>query len=331
MSWAFPWVFLLLALPFFLLFKKPRKARLFFSDLSPFSTMPKSLRVKLKFLPFAFKILGICLIIVALARPRKLDEISYQTAKGIDILLVLDISLSMLVQDMGNQVTRLDAAKQVMKEFINGRVSDRLGLIIFSGEAYTLTPLTLDYDYLLERLDGVSSTDTIKQGTAIGVALASAAARMRHSLLDSRVLVFLTDGENTTGFIDPLTALEFLKKESIRVYTIGVGNIKGKAPIRIPVEDSFGRTRYLLRYIETNINKDLMREMAKQTKGKFFMAKNFLDMKSIFSEIDSLEKQDIPDEQWKKYQELFIYPLMGGLAAYIWGLVLSLTVFFRGV
>ena len=144
-------------------------------------------------------------------------------------------------------------------------------------------------------------------------------------------MVFLTDGENTTGFIDPLTALEFLKKENIRVYTIGVGNRKGKAPIKIPVRDSLGRERYLLRYIETNINESLMKEMARQTKGQFFLARNLSDMKSIFSEIDSLEKQDIPDETWKKYRELFIYPLIGGLTAYIWGLVLSLTVFFRGV
>ena len=293
--------------------------------------MPQPLKVKLKFLPLAFKLLGIVLIIIALARPRKLDETSYRATKGIDILLVLDISLSMLVQDMGNQITRLHAAKQVLRDFISGRVSDRLGLIVFSGESYTLTPLTLDYDYLLERLESISSTDTIKQGTAIGVALTSAAARMRHSSLDSRVLVFLTDGENTTGFIDPLTALDFLKKENIRVYTIGVGNIKGKAPIRIPVKDSFGRERHLLRYIETNINKELMKEMARQTRGEFFMAKNLLDMKSVFLEIDSLEKQDIPDEKWKQYKELFVYPLMGGLVAYIWGLVLSLTVFFRGI
>ena len=331
MNWESPWAFFLLLLPFLFLFKKDSKGRLFYSDIKFLSQFPLSLKVQLKFLPFAFKFLGIILIIIAMARPRKADVESYQNTKGIDILLVLDISLSMLVPDMGNGVTRLAAAKQVMKEFIKGRASDRIGLIIFSGESYTLVPLTLDYDFLLKKLENVSTTDRVKQGTAIGVALASASARMRHSSLDSRVLIFLTDGENNVGFIDPLTALGFLRKENIRVHTVGVGQAKGRVPIRLPVTDSLGRKRYQIQTIETNVNEDLMKKMAHQTKGKFFRAKALSNMKSIFAEINSLEKQNIPEEKWTEYKEMFVYPLMGGLLSYIWGLVLSLTVFFRGV
>lgn len=329
--WEFPWAFFLLLPLVIPLIKKPKKGRFFYSDLKLFSKIPSSFKAKGKFLPFAFKLLGIILIIIAIARPRKMDEQILQKTKGIDILLVLDISLSMLVPDMGERITRLESAKEVMKDFISRRFSDRIGLIVFSGESYTLVPLTLDYDFLLKRLEEVNITDNLKGGTAIGVALANAAARMRHSPLDSRVIVFLTDGENNAGFIDPLTALDFLTKENIRVYTIGVGRFKGRTPIRVPIKDSFGRKRYQLQTIETNINEELMKEMAQKTKGKFFRAKYLLDMKSIFEEIDSLEKQSIPEEKWIEYKELFPYPLLGGLFFYVWGLFLSLTLFFRGV
>ena len=331
MSWEFPWAFFLIALSFVLLVKKNSPGRLFYSHLKVLSQIPRSLKAQLKFLPFAFKFIGIVLIIIAMARPRKIDEESYHNQKGIDILLVLDISLSMLVPDMGDNVTRLEAAKQVMRDFIIGRSVDRIGLVVFSGESYTLVPLTLDYEFLLEKLESVSSTSEIEGGTAIGVALANASARMRHSPLDSRVLVFLTDGDNNKGFIDPLTALDFLKKESIRIYTVGVGYAKGRVPIRLPVTDSFGRKRFQLQYIETNVNEELMKKMAYQTNGKFFKAKGLSNMRSIFTEIDSLEKQNIPEEKWAQYKEMFVYPLMGGLLSYIWGFVLSLTVFFRGV
>ena len=331
MSWESSWAFLLIALLLVLLLKKNIAGRLFYSHLKFLTQIPRSLKVQLKFLPLAFKVIGILLIIIALARPRKIDEDSYQNQKGIDILLVLDISLSMLVPDMGNNVTRLEASKQVLKDFIKGRSFDRIGLVVFSGESYTLVPLTLDYEFLLGKLESVNPTDKIEQGTAIGVALANASARMRHSPLDSRVLVFLTDGDNNKGFIDPLTALDFLTKESIRIYPVGVGYAKGRVPIRLPVIDSFGRKRFRLQYIETNVNEELLKKMASQTKGRFFKAKGLSNMRSIFEEIDSLEKQDIPEEKWIEYRELFVYPLMGGLLSYIWGIVLSLTVFFRGV
>lgn len=331
MSFHSPWLFLSLLALFALFFKQQKKGRLLYSQLKTLKRMSPSVKVRLRKLPFFLKLLGLSLIIVALARPRELDTASYQNKKGIDILLVLDISKSMLVPDMGEGLTRLEAARQVMRDFIKGRLSDRMGLIVFSGESYALSPLTLDYDFLLSKLESVTSAENIKQGTAIGVALSSAAARMRHSPLDSRVLVFLTDGENNRGFIDPLTALNFLKDENIRIYTIGVARVSGRAPIRVPIQDALGRKGFRRTYIDTNINEDLLKEMARQTKGKFFRARDLFSLKSVFSEIDSLEKQNIPDEKWHTYKEFFIYPLMAGWIAYVWGLVLSLTVFFRGV
>ena len=331
MSFHSPWFFLSLLALLALFFKKQKKGRLLYSHLKGLELMPSSLKVRLKKLPFFLKLLGLSLIIFSLARPREMDSISYQNKKGIDILLVLDISRSMLVPDMGEGLTRLQAARQVIKDFIKGRVSDRMGLIVFSGESYALSPLTLDYDFLLSKLKSVTAAENIKQGTAIGVALSSAAARMRHSPLDSRVLVFLTDGENNRGFIDPLTALNFLKKENIRVYTIGVARVRGRVPIRVPIRDALGRQGFRRTYINTNINEDLLKEMAQQTKGKFFRARDMVSLQSVFSEIDSLEKQNLPDEKWHIYRELFAYPLMAGLLFYMWGLVLSLTVFFRGV
>ena len=339
-TWSAPevfWLFLPLAFLLFLFLKKRRKeGRLLYSDLSLIKTLPRSLRVKYQFLPFALKILAAALLIAALARPRlPPEERRSPTAPGIDILLALDISLSMLARDMeepdsGEKRTRLQAAKRVIRDFIKGRASDRIGIVVFSGEAWTLAPLTLDHDFLLKRLEQVSAADEIKSGTALGVALALSAARLRHSpFMDSRALIFLTDGENTAGFIDPLTGLDFLKKEKIKVWTIGVGSLSGKAAVRISPSQAGGRS--VIRYIETRINKDLLKKIARETGGKFFDAQNLASLQSVFREIDSLEKQELPQIAEAPHQELFVYPLLAGAAAYAIALLLSLTVFFREV
>ena len=215
------WLFLPLAALLLLFFKKRRnEGRLLYSDLSLIKTLPRSLKAKYQFLPFVLKAAAAALLIVALARPRLPPEESRRpTVEGIDILLALDISLSMLAVDMAagdgkkRKISRLQAAKRVIREFIKGRTSDRIGIIVFSGEAYTLAPLTLDYDFLLNRLEQVSAADEIKSGTAVGVALALSAARMRHSpFVQSRALIFLTDGENTAGFYRSFDGLGFFEK-----------------------------------------------------------------------------------------------------------------------
>ena len=312
--------------------KEKRKGGLFVSAIVFFSKTPGSLRAFLAPLPLILKFCSLALIILALARPQKVNERSEQNVKGIDIMIVLDISLSMLVEDMGVQVTRLKAAKAVVSDFIKGRVSDRMGLIVFSGESYTRVPLTLDYNILqknLSRVD-IASTNQLRQGTAIGVALANAAARLRHSP-ESRVVVFLTDGDNNVGSIDPLTALKIVQGENIKVYTIGLGRKSGQAPVRYYTMDSFGRKKVQVMYVTTRINEELMKRMAQSTGGKFFMARNLSNLRSIFSEIDRLEKQKITVNKWTEYHEKFSDYLEPGVFLYALALLLSLTVFFRGV
>ena len=313
--------------------REERRGGLFVSALDFFSKSSFSLRASLTSLPVILKFIALGLIIFALARPQKINERSEQNVKGIDIMIVLDISLSMLVEDMGVQITRLQAAKAVVSDFVKGRISDRIGLIVFSGESYTRVPLTLDYNIFLDNLSrvNVASSSQLRQGTAIGVALANAAARLRHSSRTSRVVVFLTDGDNNAGSIDPLTALKIVQKEEIKVYTIGLGRRSGQAPVRYPVVDAFGRKRMKVIQVMTRINQELMKQMAEDTNGRFFMARNLTNLQSIFSEIDNLEKQEIQVNKWTEYREKFSDYLMPGIFLYALALLLSLTVFFRGV
>ena len=324
----------LIGLAIFLwLSREERRGGLFVSAINFFSKSSFSLRAFLAPLPVIVKFCALGVIILALARPQKVNERSEQNVKGIDIMIVMDVSLSMLVEDMGFQITRLKAAKAVVSSFIKERVSDRIGLIVFSGESYTRVPLTLDYKILLDNLSrlNVSSSHQIQQGTAIGVALANAAARLRHSPEKSRVIVFLTDGDNNAGSIDPLTALKIVQKENIKVYTIGLGKQSGRAPIRYPIIDAFGRRKMQVKYIITRINEELMKQMAQSTEGRFFMARNLSGLQSVFSEIDSLEKQEITVNKWTEYNEKFADYLKPGVFLYALALLLSLTVFFRGV
>ena len=336
MTWHSPLAFSLFFVILFILillyfFKKSKKGFVNYSRLDLFSPSVKTLRAYLSPLPFLLKVIGLIFIIIALARPQKINQKSEQNVKGIDIMIVLDISLSMLVEDMGASLTRLSSAKKVVSQFIERRISDRIGLIVFSGESYTRVPLTLDYNLLLENLAQVKTTNSIKPGTAIGVALANASARLSHSDLKNRVIVFLTDGENNAGSIDPLTSLSIVKNDNIKVYTIGVGKVTGRAPIRYFSEDPFGRKIPQTIYIESRINKKLMKKMADETNGKFFMAEDSFDLEKVFKQIDQLEKQNIEVNQWTEYSEEYPPFLKFGLFSYLMAFLLLLTVFFRGV
>ena len=336
MTWSFSSA-LLLFVPLFLIVlyliffqqKKRPSFRYSFLDLLPKGYF--SIRVFFAPLPKILKIVSLVFIILALARPQSIEEKSEQNVKGIDIMIVMDISLSMLVRDMGAGLTRLESAKQVVSDFIKGRVSDRIGLIVFSGESFTKVPLTLDYDLILKTLSEVGPIHSIKQGTAIGVALANASVRLKHSSPDSRMIVFLTDGENNTGFIDPETALKIVRKDQIKVYTVGVGSVAGKGAIVFESEDERGRKFRQRAYVDSRINKKLMKKMAKETNGEFFMAKNLKSLQNIFYRIDELEKQIIKVHKWVEYREHFPYFLSLGIILYFLSLGLSLTLFFRGV
>ena len=331
--------FLFLLIPLFgvalflWLFREERRGGLLHSGRGFILKTPLSLRASLSFLPLILKLIALALVILALARPQQINERSRRNVEGIDIMIVLDISLSMLVEDMGPQVTRLRAAKSVVSDFIKGRVSDRIGLIVFSGESYTRVPLTLDYNLLLKDLSRVQTAgaNQIKPGTAVGVALANASARLRHSPLKSRVMIFLTDGDNNAGSLDPLTALQVVQGENIKVYTIGLGRVSGRSPIRYPVVDSFGRKTTRIMYVQTKVNEQLIQRMARNTGGKSFMARDLSGLKAIFAEIDGLEKQNIKVSEWTEHHEKFPQFLKSGILLYGLALALSLTVFFRGV
>lgn len=326
----------LLFVPLFYLYvhdsflSKSKKGAFSYSGLHLLLKQGFSLRTSFIFLPKLFKFLALIFIILALARPHTAEDKANQTQKGVDIMIVMDISLSMLVEDMG-RITRLDSSKEVVKDFINGRLNDRMGLIVFSGESFTKVPLTFDHELLTSNLSQVKTLPSIKDGTAIGVALANATARLKHSPPDSRIIIFLTDGENNTGFIDPETALEIVRANRIKVYTIGLGSQSGTFPIRYETHDASGRSVYRRIYVHSRINKKLMKKISSQTGGEFFMAKNLMSLKRIFKRIDKMETYEIQINKWTQYEEHFESFLWIGAVVYFLSVFLSLTVFFRGI
>ena len=337
MYWSFPEAFWLFV-PYFMLFlhyffrgrKRINAFRV--SGLSELK-FSKTLRSRLSGLPTLLNFLSLFILILALARPQTVNTHVNRSAEGIDIVIVLDTSDSMLIEDMspGN---RINSAKAVIKNFISGLVYDRVGLVVFSGESYTKVPLTLDYGVLLSGLEEVrvSHYDTyIKPGTAIGVALANAVARLKQSSAKSKVIIFLTDGEDNVGVISPQTALDIVKQYAIKVYTIGVGGKAGDALVPREIKDHRGKTRTVYQKLKTKINEPLLRKMANETGGQYFRANNSAGLKVIFSEIGKLEKSVVEITEWKKYEELFPGFLQKALLLYFLSLFLSLFVFWKAV
>ena len=333
-DWHSPIAFLLLApliITFLYIFFKKRKGAFFYSDLNLFSNSNVSLRASLAFTPNVLTALALACFIIALARPQSTEKVSQQTQEGLDIMIAMDISLSMMVEDMGPSVTRLSASKQVVKQFIEGRSYDRIGLIVFAGESFTKAPLTYDHDLLTKNLLEVKPYSSVEGGTAIGVALANATARLQYSPKKSRILIFLTDGENNTGFIDPETALELVKQNEIKVYTIGLGRRSGQFFVTMEDQDSQGRKFYRKVRIRSKINKELMEKISQQTGGEFFMANSLNSLQQVFTKIDELETYEIKINQWTKYKEHFEPVLSAGFVLYLLSVFLSITVFFRGI
>ena len=315
---------------YFFFFSKNINGTFFYSGLKLFSKQNISIRAQLSFLPKFLTLISLVLIIFALARPQTTEYITNQNQKGIDIMIVMDISLSMLIEDMGGN-TRLESSKQVVSDFIEARPNDRIGLIVFSGESFTKVPLTFDHKLLKKELAQVQSLQELKDGTAIGVALANATARLKNSPPDSRTVIFLTDGENNTGFIDPETALQIVRQNKIKVYTIGLGGRSGMFPIKQKIHNSKGQYAYRRVYVTSHINKKLMKKISSQTGGEFFMAKNLTSLKTVFQEIDELETYEIQINKWTKHKEHFENFLLYGLVLYFLSVVFSITIFFRGI
>ena len=303
--------------------RKQRRPSIQFSGVSAFAKTTPSIKSYLVKAVAILKVFSLVLAIVALARPQKSDTKVKRNVEGIDIVVALDISDSMLIEDM-KPANRLESSKKTIKEFIEGRISDRIGLVVFSGESYTRVPLTLDYGVLLKSLREVQTSRSMKMGTAIGVALANSVGRLKESTAKTRVVILLTDGENNSGTIDPLTALNIAKGYGIRVYTIGMGR-DGQAQLPVITKDAFGRRVKRYQPIHSKVNEELLTKLAVDTGGRFYRAINTDSLKGVFQEIDQLEKTKIDVNRYTKYAELFPPYLQWALWLYLLSFVLGRT------
>lgn len=299
-----------------------------FSSLMALKGLARGARARISGLPTLLKVAAIVLAVVALARPQRADTKIKRNVEGIDIMIVLDISDSMLIEDMQPE-NRMEASKLIIKEFIEARFSDRIGLVVFSGESYTRVPLTLDYPLLLKSLAATETARYIKMGTAIGVALANGVARLKDSTARSRVVILLTDGENNSGTIDPETALEIAKGYGIKVYTIGAGQ-DGQAQLPIYIDTPTGEKIKRYRPIHSTVNDELLGRIASETGGKYYRATTSGALKKVFDEIDRLEKTKIETNQYTRYAELFPPYLQWAIWLYLLALGLGQTVLRRG-
>lgn len=283
--------------------EKNSHADLQFSSLRAFRGIRHAGRVWLRHLLFALEVLAILFLVIALARPQSSNSWQTYTSEGIDIVLALDISGSMLARDFTPD--RLEAAKEVATKFILERPQDRIGLVVFAGESFTQCPLTTDQAVLVNLLREVKS-GMIEDGTAIGLGLANAVNRLKDSPAKSKVVILLTDGVNNRGAIAPATAAELAKTFGIRVYTIGVGTY-GDAPY--PVQTPFG---IQLQNVPVEIDEEVLQQIANLTGGQYFRATDNDKLKQIYQEIDQLEKSKIEVKHFsKKNEQYFIFGLVG--------------------
>lgn len=320
-SFANPYVlYLLLIIPLLLLWywreNKKRSAAITFSNLGLFAGLNTTVKERLRHLPFLLRLLGLSMLIVALARPQSYSSGENVYTEGIDIAMVLDISGSMLAEDL--KPNRLEAAKNVINEFVKGRTTDKIGLVIFASESFTQCPLTIDYPVLRGLLSDIKS-GMIEDGTAIGTALANGVNRLKDSKAKSKVIILLTDGVNNSGEIDPLTAAQIAKKFGIRVYTIGVGT-EGEAPY--PFQTPFGK-RYQM--VPVEIDEAVLNQVAEITDGKYFRATDNSKLEEIYNIIDKLEKTRVEITSYRKAKELFYSWVTAGLLLILLELILSRT------
>lgn len=322
---ATPIAFVLLAIVPLLIFwliryGRRRTSDILYSDLRLIKAARPGGRIWAEFISPGVRLLGLALLIVALARPQTGNVNTETTTEGIDIILTLDISGSMKAEDFKPQ-NRLHVSKEVIKDFIRSRANDRIGLVVFARESFTQCPLTLDYNILLNFLDQVTF-DMVEDGTAIGMAIANSCNRLKDSPAKSRVIILLTDGVNNAGEINPVTAAEIAKTLGIRIYAIGAGK-PGPAPY--PVDDPvFGR-RYV--NVENEIDEESLRQIAQLTDGKYYRAKDVDGLKKTYDEISSLETTKIETKQYLQFKELYMYLLTLGFGLILIEVVISQTRF----
>jgi Ca-activated chloride channel family protein len=319
---------LLLMIPYivwYLKYRKKSEPTMRMGDTFALRGAPKSWRVRLMPMQLLLRLLAFTMIVIVLVRPQTHNSWKHRTVEGIDIMLAMDVSTSMLAEDL--KPNRIEAAKQVAAEFISGRPDDNIGLSIFAGEAFTQCPMTTDHASLLSLLQNVrtdiAARGLIEDGTAIGMGLANAVSRLKDSKAKSRVVILLTDGSNNRGDISPMTAAEIAKSLGIRVYTIGVGTNK-VAPYPMPVA---GGVQYV--NIPVEIDNETLRKIAQATDGDFYRATNTKELHQIYKEIDQLEKTKLNVKKFsKKYEAYQPFALVAVLALLL-ELLLRITVFRR--
>lgn len=291
------------------------------SSIQGFKTS-KNWLARLRPLLFLLRLLTLAAIIVAMARPRTVSQTTRTVSnKGIDIVMAIDVSASMLARDL--KPNRLKALKNVAAGFIKDRITDRIGLVEYAGESYTKTPLTSDKSIVLASLKSIEYNTIIEGGTAIGSGLATAVNRLKESRAKSKVIILLTDGVNNTGFIDPKIASELAKEFEIKVYTIGLGsNGMAQSPIGIRADGSF---QYGMQQVE--IDETLLKEIAKTTGGKYFRATSNTKLEEIYTEINALEKTDIEEFKYTNYTELYRPWALWALGLFLLELLLRFTLF----
>lgn len=297
----FFWLFLILPVLILWYFWKKEQQRPSFeiSSIQGFK-VKRDLLSQIKPILFIFRILALSALIVALARPRIVDEtMQTTTTQGIDIIMSMDLSASMLARDL--KPNRLEALKATVAQFIKARPNDRIGLVEYAGESYTRTPLTSDTELLLKSLKEMEYNTIIKGGTAIGSGLATAVNRLKDSPSKSKVIILLTDGMNNTGVIDPMTASQMAVQYGIKVYTIGLGtNGMAMSPIAIRADGSFQYG-----HVQVEIDEDLMKEIAEKSGGKYFRATDNKKLESIYEDINKLETTEVEEFRYTHYEEKF--------------------------
>jgi len=298
---GFFWLLLTLplALLWYMIKRKKQTAELKISSLKGFKATPAFLP-KLRPLLFLLRLLALALLIAALARPRTVDvSTKTKTTRGIDIVMAIDVSASMLARDL--QPNRLEALKSVAAEFIKGRPNDRIGLVEYAGESFTKTPITSDKNIVLRSLKEVKYNTIIEGGTAIGMGLATAVNRLKDSRAVSKIIILLTDGVNNSGQIDPKIASDLAVEFGIKTYTIGLGtNGMALSPIAIKPNGTFQYGR-----VQVEIDEKLLQEIADATGGRYFRATNNKKLEEIYKEIDKLEKTDVEEFKFTQYEEMF--------------------------
>jgi len=298
---------------------KKQTAQLSISSVQGFQK--NSIWSTLKHLLFGLRMLAVALVVLALARPQTVDVSSKtKTTRGIDIVMAIDVSASMLAKDL--KPNRLEALKNVAGDFIKGRPNDRIGLVEYAGESYTKTPITSDKGIVLQSLKTIKYNTVITGGTAIGMGLATAVNRIKDSKAKSKIIILLTDGVNNAGFIDPQTASELAVEYGIKTYTIGLGT-NGMALSPIAIRNGvfqYGK-------IQVEIDEELLKEIAEVTGGRYFRATNNRKLKEIYKEIDALEKTEVEEFKFYNYEEKFRPLIWVALMLIVFEFLMRFTLF----